>query len=1463
MNLFRCIQSSWFGVKNYLIVLLFLVFGQNVFAQSYPNSAKYYICKSDNNTLSPNLDNDDRDGYGYWVVDQGSATITNQTSHSNVTFSNIGTGKNVFYFYYLIDKEPDYYQNGNPPTDASGNYFLEHIVTVYNNNISAGSDIIDCSAVGTYTLNGTNPTGYVTEVSNVWGLWRVYSGKGSFNNINQYNTTVTNLNNGENKFVWTVGGRNNGWGWGSTNWDNSCSDTVSIIVSKNPTVNAGIDQTICSGSSASLNAGGTASTYSWNNGIGSVNPVTVSPASTTTYTVIGTDAAGYCSATDAMTVTVNPLPALFSVSGSGSYCQGTGGLPVTLSGSEGGVTYTLSDGSTMAGTGNPITWNGKTAGNYTVSAQKGSCNRVMTGTVAITEIASPTIYTLSGPAYLCKGSSVVLKLSGSQTNVNYALIKDGTTTVGTYAGTGSAMIWTVSNAGTYTVTATTTGSTTCASDMNGSVTITERALPVPVTSGDVAICAGSSAQLTSNGGNSYSWSPATGLSDASMSNPIANPASTTKYTVTAKDSYGCSGSSTLTVTVTALPNTNAGSDIAICTGDVATLTATGADTYNWDGLGSSNPVTVSPTTTTTYTVTGTRNGCQKSDQVTVTVNTRPVANAGSDVTICKGTSTTLNASGGGTYQWSTGPTTQNLIVSPKSTTQYTVTVTDASGCSDDDNVWVTVLDTATLTLSPDVAICNGASTTLTVSATGGNGSSTYSWKPSGVSPSITVNPSNATLSPEDFYYSVTATDIKGCKASGVVKVTVNPLPVVSIGNLDATYCADEKNIAITGYPTSITGHFTFSVPVSSNAFSDNGDGTAVLNPVNLTPATNYSIQYTYTDGNGCTSSVSKDFYVRNELVPKPVLSGLLPLYCDNDGNKVTLNATPASGTDGVYTGVPSDFTDQTNGVATFSPSGLGVGTYTVKYTYTDPGTGCVGSKDSIFIVGIPVKINVLPSYCRTQGKILLSVTKPASVAETGKFYIDGVYSGLEGSATFDPSTADIGSHKIEYRLTNSIACTDTVKAIVVVNALPDASFTIGGISNINTNISFCENDALLTLSGKNPGGTFSSPDAGVSGNKYDPKAAGVGMHTVYYEYTDINGCTNTESATFEIKSVPTVSINNLDPAYCNDHARVDLIGNPLQVGALPYGVWTAPNGWTSDILKDNNNGHADFYPSKVPTAGTYTIKYTVVGPTGCSATAAQNVVINFAPSVDFANLPSEICENNGPVTLTGSPTSSLGTFTGDGIISQNNGKAVFDPKGLSTISHDIIYSYTDGNGCSASKTRSTVVKQPPAAFEVTGGGAYCSDAISGPVGLSGSENNINYQLYLNGQVKGSPVSGTGNTLDFGSQNAIGTYTVVASSPANLCSTQMNGNAVITSIAPPANFGLSPSSSAYCEGSSGVSLTLSASENNVVYALKEISSGTPKVIGSLNGNVSGGSLVWNNILEGKYIVEAARGACVKE
>ncbi|MDP4227925.1 MAG: immunoglobulin domain-containing protein, partial [Bacteroidota bacterium] len=174
-----------------------------------------------------------------------------------------------------------------------------------------------------------------------------------------------------------------------------------------------------------------------------------------------------------------------------------------------------------------------------------------------------------------------------------------------------------------------------------------------------------------------------------------------------------------------------------------------------------------------------------------------------------------------------------------------------------------------------------------------------------------------------------------------------------------------------------------------------------------------------------------------------------------------------------------------------------------------------------------------------------------------------------------------------------------------------------------------------------------------------------------------------------------------------------------------------------------------------------------------------------------------------------------------------------------------------------------MVKQPPAVFEVTGGGAYCSDAISGPVGLSGSENNINYQLYLNGQTKGSPVSGTGNTLDFGSQNAVGTYTVVASSPSNLCSTQMNGNAVITSITPPANFALSPSSSAYCEGSSGVSLTLSASENNVVYALKEISSGTPKVIGSLNGNVSGGSLVWNNILEGKYIVEAARGACVKE
>ncbi|OEJ98687.1 hypothetical protein A8C32_05680 [Flavivirga aquatica] len=134
---------------------------------------------------------------------------------------------------------------------------------------------------------------------------------------------------------------------------------------------------------------------------------------------------------------------------------------------------------------------------------------------------------------------------------------------------------------------------------------------------------------------------------------------------------------------------DAGLDVTICDGDSTILTASGGTTYLWSTGETTASIMVNPSVTTTYMVTVSNSSSSDNDDVIVTVNTSPVADAGSDVTITEGDSTTLTASGGGAYLWSTGETIASIIVSPTVTTTYTVTVTQG-GCSDSADVIITV-----------------------------------------------------------------------------------------------------------------------------------------------------------------------------------------------------------------------------------------------------------------------------------------------------------------------------------------------------------------------------------------------------------------------------------------------------------------------------------------------------------------------------------------------------------------------------------------------------------------------------------------------------------------------------------------------------------------------------------------------------------------------------------------------------
>ncbi len=243
-------------------------------------------------------------------------------------------------------------------------------------------------------------------------------------------------------------------------------------------------------------------------------------------------------------------------------------------------------------------------------------------------------------------------------------------------------------------------------DANGcsnidSITISTINLPNINAGIDKFICEGGSVQIFVVGGLTYVWNTDPTLSSTSISNPFASPLATTTYTVEGTDINGCSNTDQVVVNVNALPNVSAGQDTSVCINGSIQLLATGASTYTWSPNASLSATNIpnpmaTPTSATTYFVTGEDgNGCENSAQVTVTINALPTISAGSDVAICIGDSTQLNASGGLIYIWTFNTTLSDFVIGnpwaePSITTTYFLNGTDANGCSNTDDVTVTI-----------------------------------------------------------------------------------------------------------------------------------------------------------------------------------------------------------------------------------------------------------------------------------------------------------------------------------------------------------------------------------------------------------------------------------------------------------------------------------------------------------------------------------------------------------------------------------------------------------------------------------------------------------------------------------------------------------------------------------------------------------------------------------------------------
>jgi gliding motility-associated-like protein len=537
---------------------------------------------------------------------------------------------------------------------------------------------------------------------------------------------------------------------------------VTVTVASAPVANAGPDQAVCIGGTLTLTAtGGTQ--YLWNPATFLSNPnissPTLTPTASTSYTVIVTNANG-CTATDAVNVTVNPLP---------------------------------------------------------------------------TVTAAPD-------AEVCENASVQLQAGG-------ALAYSWSPVTGLDDPLSVSPLATVSATTQYSVSGT---------DANGCVntaSVTIDVFTVQVTN-DTAVCPLQTVQLGTSAGNSWMWSPANLLNDATVQFPVATMTAPTTFTVAVSNGQGCVVVREISVDVFPAAAANAGADQNACEGAMVNLVATGGVSYQWtpatflSSAVAANPV-ATPTQDITYQVTVIDiNGCQATDEISITVLPLPTANAGPDVEICIGASVQLQAAGGVQYLWSPlvgidDPNSATPTVSPSVPTTFSVTVTDSNGCSSSDSVLVSIF-TVAASVFPDATLC--AEDSVLVTATGGTA---FSWSPTlGVSE---VNAQSTFITPpQSGVYVVTATAPSGCTDTAQVQLTVNVLPVAGF---DASFVPTCDGV-LARFVNNSDGADLYSWVISSPPDSIFGTDASFVFPNGQGPVVTL---YAENSVSGCLTSVTQDY----------------------------------------------------------------------------------------------------------------------------------------------------------------------------------------------------------------------------------------------------------------------------------------------------------------------------------------------------------------------------------------------------------------------------------------------------------------------------------------------------------------------------------------------------------------------------------------------------------------------------
>ena len=1218
---------------------------------------------------------------------------------------------------------------------------------------------------------------------------------------------------------------------------------------------------ICLGQSSIINANATGGSgtysYSWISApagfTSTSSSATVSPVVNTVYTVTVND--GFNTVTSSVAVTVNPLPNQFVLTGGGSYCIGGAGVSVGIAGSQSGVTYQLycnssSVGTPILGNGGSLSFGNQTlAGSYTVVATRVStgCSLDMGSSVSVSINTLPVV-NAGVDQTIPFGTSTTLNgsVSGGFGVMNYSWTP--LAFIGVGANTPTPLTSNLYSTTTYTLTV--IDANGCAGSDQMTASLSGSAITVTAVATPNQICADTTqTQLhaTVSGGAgtyTYSWvcTPAGSPAWSSMQqNPFVSPDVTTTYTVTVNDGFNTAIASA-TVVVNPLPLQYAvtGGGVYCFAGTGVSIGLSGSEpNTNYqlyrggvpDGpavTGTGNPISFGNRTAAfNYTVVATNNvtGCinQMNGSATIVIIAPPAAYV---------------VTGGGSYPF--GGPGRNIGLShgdagisyqlyrnniPVGTpvlgtetsidfglqTQagtYTVIATDLStGCTADMSGSVNII-ILPLPIMFEVfgggTICAGAPG-LPIGLTGSEAGVGYQLLFNGFPFGALTLGTNFPLTWGPFTFAglfeVRATN----STNGATQmmhdsavIVVNPLPTIFTINPTGSQCPGTI-LRLNGSESGLNYILLF------NGFPiDTIVGTGVIGFLDYGPQT---MNGTYTikavnPVTGCEAMMNGSTYI--SIAPQ--VFNVIPAGILCPGQIISLTGSE----------VGVNYQLRWNGTFDLGSPVAGTGSLIVLGTAGLPGvysaiaidatTNCVSyMNDSATLYPDPTAFTIVPDGVACEGDIVSLNGSQLGVDYVlvldNAIHLDTI-SGTGSAISFGPQLT-AGNYTI-IAIDQTSYCQFAMNGTAILNDSP-IKYTLqpAGIQCLGTTIGLSGSQAgisyQLMLDGVfNIGSAVAGTGSAIT---FGPQSLS-GIYTVR-AVNDVTGCNTMMSDSTVLEPLPNTFLVIPTGNHC---AGTSVILNGSEIN---FNYILVLNGAVNLDTIPGTGSSLNFGPQT--TSGSYSVvAYNSVS--FCSGPMTGTTVIDAAPSI-YIMTPAGIACQGAVIGLVNSEfgvsyqlrwngTTNVGTPVA------GTGAAI--SFGTQTLTGTYTIMATNSNSCSATMNGSVVINALPIVFTVTPSGTNCE---STPIGLNGSEVNVNYVLVLDGIINVDTIAGTGAAVSFGAQITAGTYTVIAYNTLTNCMIDMDGSSVIEVA--PVVYTMTPAGIA-CQGAV---IGLVNSESGVSYQLR--------------------------------------------